>query len=133
MAGRAIIVDFPPIAGRKGASILENPGFTDALAGKGTIGKPQLGAFSQRPVLPMGVPLKGADGTIRAVLIGISALDSPDFLERIFQGRIGETGGFLLISPSDHIFVAAGDPLEASTFCMTAPCVVSVAMASQRI
>ena len=105
-----IIVDFPPIAGRKGASILQNPGFTDALAGKGTIGKPQLGAFSQRPVLPMGVPLKGADGTIRAVLIGISALDSPDFLERIFQGRIGETGGFLLISPSDHIFVAAGDP-----------------------
>lgn len=105
-----IISDFPPIAGRKGSSIVENPDFVQLLAGKSGIGKPQIGAFSRLPILPMGVPLKSADGTIRAVLIGISALDSPDFLERIFHGRIGQTGGFLLVSPADKLFVAAGDP-----------------------
>ncbi|HSG22854.1 MAG TPA: GGDEF domain-containing protein [Azonexus sp.] len=105
-----VISDFPPISGRKGSSIVEHPGFSAVLAGKSGIGKPQLGTFSRQPILPMGVPLRSADGTIRAVLIGISALDSPDFLERIFHGRIGQTGGFLLVSPADKLFVAADDP-----------------------
>ncbi len=105
-----IIAEFPRVAGRKGASVIANPGFAQTLAGKSGIGRPQFGAFSKQPVLPMGIPLKDTNGTIRAVLIGISALNSPDFLEHIFQRRIGKTGDFLLISPADKVFVAASDP-----------------------
>ena len=105
-----VIADFPEIPGRRGSSIAENPDFIKALAGKSGIGTPLLGAFSKKPVLPMGIPLKSEAGSVQAVLIGISALDAPNFLERVFHGRIGKTGGFLLISPKDKLFIAADDP-----------------------
>lgn len=105
-----VIADFPEIPGRRGSSIAENPDFIKALAGTAGIGKAQIGIFSKKPILPMGVPLKNEAGVVNAVLIGISALDTPGFLERIFHGRIGKTGGFLLISPVDQMFIAADDP-----------------------
>jgi HAMP domain-containing protein len=45
-----------------------------------------------------------------AVLAGITALDAPGFLSFAPQDRIGEMGGFLLVSPRDRMFVAATDP-----------------------
>ena len=105
-----IVADFPAVSGRRGASIADNPDFVRALAGKAGIGKPQFGAFAKKPVLPMGMPLKDKEGVVQAVLVGISALDSPGFLGHIFNGKIGNSGGYLLISPEDGLFVAAGDP-----------------------
>lgn len=105
-----IIADFPPIPGRRGASIADNPDFARALTGNAGIGKPQFGAFAKKPVLPMGMALKDKDGVVQAVLVGVSALDTPGFLGPIFTGKIGHTGGYLLISPQDGLFVAAGDP-----------------------
>lgn len=105
-----IIADFPRLAGRQGSSIADSPDFQRARNGKAGIGKPLIGRFSGQAALPMGVPLTDRQGTVRAVLIGITALAAPDFLDRITQGRIGETGGFLLVSPRDRLFVAAGDP-----------------------
>ena len=105
-----IVADFPPVPGRKGASIAENPDFVRALTGDAGIGKPQFGAFAGRPILPMGMPLKDKNGDVQAVLVGISALDSSGFLGPVFNGKIGHSGGYLLISPQDGLFVAAGDP-----------------------
>ncbi len=105
-----VIVDFPRVPGRRGASAAGNPGFLRALQGRAGVGAPLVGSFTKQPVLPMGVPLKDAGGHVVAVLVGITALTAPDFLDRINQGRIGETGGFLLVSPVDTLFVAAGDP-----------------------
>jgi diguanylate cyclase (GGDEF)-like protein len=105
-----VIADFPAIPGRRGASIADNPDFVSVLAGRSGIGKPQLGAASKKPILPMGIPLKDKDGVVQAVLVGISALDSANFLDRIFHSKIGNSGGYLLVSPADSLFVAAGDP-----------------------
>lgn len=105
-----IIADFPSVPGRRGASIAHYPDFVRALAGNAGIGKPQFGVFTKKPVLPMGTPLKDKEGVVQAVLIGISALDSPGFLGPVFNGKIGNSGGYLLISPQDGLFVAAGDP-----------------------
>lgn len=105
-----IIADFPAVPGRRGASIAHYPDFVRALAGNAGIGKPQFGVFTKKPVLPMGTPLKDKEGVVQAVLIGISALDSPGFLGPVFNGKIGNSGGYLLISPQDGLFVAAGDP-----------------------
>lgn len=104
-----IIADFPVVPGRRGASIADRPDFVRAMAGKAGIGKPLFGAFTKRPVLPMGIPLRDKAGVVQAVLVGISALDSPDFLGPVFNGKIGDSGGYLLVSPKDGIFVAAGD------------------------
>ena len=105
-----IIADFPEVPGRRGASIADFPDFAKVLAGYAGIGKPQFGAFAKKPVLPMGMPLKDKQGAVQAVLFGISALDSPGFLGQVYSGKIGKSGGYLLISPQDGLFVAAGDP-----------------------
>ena len=42
-----------------------------------------------------------------AVLAGVTGLNAPGFLDAIHAGKIGESGGYLLISPKDEIFVAA--------------------------
>lgn len=78
-----------------------------ALAGEMAIGRPVLGRVVNEPVLPMSAPVKDASGTVRAVLVGVTALDSPGFLSFNQQSRIGENGGFLLISPRDKVFVAS--------------------------
>ena len=109
-ANGKVIADVPPLPGRLGSSIADNPDFKRAMTGPGGVGKAQLGPFSKQAILPMGFPLKNPDGSVRAVLIGVTALAGADFLDRILQGRIGETGSFLLVSPADKLFVAAGDP-----------------------
>lgn len=108
--GGRVIADFPQVAGRRGASAASNPGFQRAMHGEAGIGAPLFGTFTKQPALPMGVPLKDGRGRVEAVLVGVTALTAPDFLDRINQGRIGETGGFLLVSPVDKRFVAASDP-----------------------
>ncbi|NTV68849.1 MAG: diguanylate cyclase [Azonexaceae bacterium] len=105
-----IIADYPAVPGRRGASISDYPDFVKALSGQGGIGKAQFGPFSGKPILPMGIPLRDKAGVVQAVLLGISALDSPAFLGPVFNGKIGQTGSYLLISPEDALFVAAGDP-----------------------
>lgn len=105
-----VLADYPKVAGRAGSFIVDNPDFMRVVQGEGGVGRPRLGAFTRQSVLPMGMPLKTPDGRVRAVLLGITALGAPGFLDRITHGRIGETGGFLLISPADKLFIAAGDP-----------------------
>lgn len=105
-----IIADFPPISGRRGASVAGQANFRAAAEGKGGVGQPRRGDFSHQWMLPIGQAVKDADGHVRAVLIGITALNTPGFLDRISHGRIGEAGGFLLISPADKLFIATSDP-----------------------
>ena len=105
-----VLADYPKVAGRAGSFIVDNPDFMRVVQGEGGVGRPRLGAFTRQSVLPMGMPLKTPDGRVHAVLLGITALGAPGFLDRITHGRIGETGGFLLISPADKLFIAAGDP-----------------------
>lgn len=111
-AGR-VVADFPPVPGRRGGVLSADPEFVKAIAtniGRALIGRPRLGAFTHQPALPIGAPVAGPDGRVLALLIGVTALDAPGFLDRIRDGRIGATGGYLLVSPADKLFVAAGDP-----------------------
>ncbi|NTV10931.1 MAG: diguanylate cyclase, partial [Zoogloea sp.] len=80
-----------------------------ALAGVPSIGKPARSPLDREAVLPMAAPVKDASGEVQAVIIGVSALAAPGFLDLLMQTRVGETGGFLLISPRDRLFVAASD------------------------
>ncbi|WP_346288493.1 GGDEF domain-containing protein [Zoogloea sp.] len=105
-----IIADFPPITGRRGASLAAHADFKAVAEGGSGIGKPRRGDFSHQWMLPMGKAVKDAAGRTRAIMIGITALNTPGFLDRISHGRVGDAGGFLLVSPADKLFIAAGDP-----------------------
>jgi diguanylate cyclase (GGDEF)-like protein len=95
------------------------PGETDLVrtaAGAGlTIGRPLGDSISQQPVLPMALPVKDASGTVRAVLVGVTALATPGFLSFTDQDRIGKLGGLLLVSPRDQLFIASTMPGMALT------------------
>ena len=75
-----------------------------------TIGRPLVDTTSGQAVLPMAAPIKDGQGNVRAVLVGVTALAMPGFLSFTEQDRIGNLGGFLLISPRDQLFVASTKP-----------------------
>ncbi len=54
--------------------------------------------------------MAGGAGKVTAVLVGVTTLGAPGFLNLLQSSRIGQTGSFLLISPRDRVFVGAGDP-----------------------
>jgi len=109
LSGKAI-ADYPRLNERMATNFGDRDYIVGALAGHFSVGRAVIGRISRQPVLPMATPIKDVDGHIRAVLAGVTALDAPGFLEPIHRGQIGETGGFLLISPKDQIIVAATKP-----------------------
>ena len=58
----------------------------------------------------MATPIMDASVKVHAVLAGITATAAPGFFNLLQQIHIGETGGFLLISPREQLFVAATKP-----------------------
>lgn len=104
------IADYPPRPERIGMRYADRDYVRTARAGEMAIGRPVMGRVAKKGVLPMAAPIKDASGQVRGVLAGITTLDAPDFLSLPQQSRIGVTGGFLLISPRDKLFVASTKP-----------------------
>lgn len=105
------LADYPVLPNRRGASYADRDYIRAGMAGQPFLGKPVMGRAVKEPVLPIAVPKKNARGEVIAVLAGITPLADPAFLDPLLQSRIGAaSGGFLLISPRDQIFVAASQP-----------------------
>ena len=92
-----------------GASFAERDYFQQAMKGQFAIGRAVIGRVSKVPVLPMAMPLKDSVGNIMAVLVGVTALDAPGFLDGLQKTSVGTTGGLELVSPGDRLFIAASD------------------------
>lgn len=105
-----VLADYPVLPGRAGSSIANNADFALVRQGKTVIGHPLVDPLSGQQMLPMVVPIKDRAGQVRAILVGDTGLAAPGFLDRVRYGRIGQTGGFLLISPRDKLFVSSSDP-----------------------
>lgn len=103
------LADYPAVPNRVGTSYADRDYFQQAMRGEFVIGRPVLGRAAKVPVLPMALPLRDSAGKVRAVLAGISALHSPNFLEVLYTTPVGETGGLVLVSPRDHLFIGASD------------------------
>jgi diguanylate cyclase len=105
------LADYPVLEGRVGTDYSDRDYIAAGLSGTPYVGRPVIGRAAKEPVLPIGVPLRDRNGEVRGVIAGISALAAPGFLNSLLQSRIGETtGGFLLISPRDQMFVASSRP-----------------------
>lgn len=102
------LADFPALPGRMGASYADRDYIQGALQGRITVGKPITGRAVREPIVPIAVPMRDARGVVVAALAGITPLSDPGFLDLLLQSRIGTaSGGLLLISPRDGIFVAS--------------------------
>lgn len=101
--------DYPILPNRVGAIYADRDYFQQAITGQFAIGRPSIGSLEQVPVLPMATPILDSSGKVQAVLVGISELQSPNFLESLYSTHIGLTGGLLLISPQEKLFIGSSD------------------------
>lgn len=92
-----------------GLSFAGQPYFQQAVRGEFAIGCPVRGPLSKAPVLPMAAPLRDSAGRVQAVLVGVSLLQTPEFLGALTATRVGNTGGLVLVSPLCRMFVGASD------------------------
>jgi len=105
------LADYPVLDGRVGADYSDRDYIAAGLAGNHYVGRPVMGRAAKEPILPIGAPVRNSRGEVKGVLAGISTLAAPGFLNSLLQARIGETtGGFLLVSPRDQVFVASSRP-----------------------
>ena len=86
----------------------------DAIAGalkdgKTTVGRPVLGTPQQAPMFIMVSPIHDAKGRIIGALAGVTNLGAPNFLDKITQGRYGQSGVYLLAAPAHQVFITASD------------------------
>jgi len=80
----------------------------EGMAGRSAIGRPVMDPITQRPVLPLAVPIRNGADEVVAVLVGSTPL-APGLLDLLQEARIGRTGDFRVVSPKDKLFFAAND------------------------
>lgn len=78
-------------------------------AGQPSVGKPVLSKTSKSPVIPMAVPIRDAQKQVIGVLVGLTDLNKPSFLDAITSSQYGKTGQFLLVSPEHRMIVTSSD------------------------
>ena len=107
-SGKGAIAEFPLLPGRRQLDFSDADWFRAARDNVAfAIGKPTVGRVVKQGLIIMAAPVVDARGRVLAVIHGASTLDTPGFLNLIQNNSIGNTGGFLLISPRDKIFVAS--------------------------
>jgi len=111
VSGKGTLADYPPLPGRHELDFSADEWFRTARdQAQFALGRPGIGRISGQGLIIMAAPVLDAGGHVLAVIQGVTQLDAPGFLSRIQNNRIGETGGFLLVSPRDRLFVAASLP-----------------------
>lgn len=102
--------DYPVLPGRRDNSYRMSPFKEVAETGMSMIGPPRVGRFSSRPVIVMAVPIKDADGRLRAVFAGVTSIDSANFLDLIAKRREGTQGDYLVLAPQHGLVIAGTQP-----------------------
>jgi diguanylate cyclase (GGDEF)-like protein len=114
--GRGLLAEYPAVPGRSQLDYVTSDWLQAALRGsKPVIGKPSHGRMSGEPIIVFAAPVRNSAGGVVAILAGVAQFNTPGFLDRMQETRLGATGGFLLISPTDHLFVASSDPTMTLT------------------
>jgi diguanylate cyclase (GGDEF)-like protein len=109
--GKSAIADYPVLGGRRALDFNDRDWFIAARdTGRFAIGKPTIGRAAFQGVVHMAVPVKDSNGQVAAVLMGVTALNMPGFLDNIESHKIGSTGSLLLFSPRDEIIVTSTEP-----------------------
>ncbi|MCX7162000.1 MAG: PAS domain-containing protein, partial [Rhodocyclales bacterium] len=80
---------------------------TPTKEGKSAIGKPRIGVAVKAPLFAMSAPIRDAKGKVIGVLVGVTDLTRPSFLDKVTKGGYGKTGGYMLIAPKDRLIVTA--------------------------
>jgi len=104
------IADVPLSAKRIGINYLEMDFIATSLKeGKSVIGRPVMGKQLKAPVFAMTVPVRDSQGKVLGVIVGVTNLGKPNFLDALTQSTYGKTGGYALLAPQHQLIVTASD------------------------
>lgn len=89
---------------------LHQPSVAQSLTqGINSISAPQQDQQQKAPIFVITVPVKNNQGQVIAALSGAINLNKPNFINEKIKNNNGKTGGYALISPEQHLFIAATD------------------------
>jgi len=109
-AGGVCIVDAPRMTGRRGLNFAHYEEFSALLQQrKPAIGNPRSGKLTGRPLVAMSAPIIDATDQIAGVLIGLTYLDSANYISEVIATYKGGSSEVSIIDPSSAGFVAVTD------------------------
>jgi PAS domain S-box-containing protein len=104
------LASMPLSAQRVGINYLDRTHVVSALReGKTGISEPVMGRALKLPVVSISMPVYDARGLVMGALVGVTILNSSNFLDRVIGHHYGATGGFLLIDSTNRRIVTATD------------------------
>ena len=109
------LASLPESPQRVGLSYKDRDYLQAALTGRTNVGKPTIGRVIKAPAVPMATPIRNSQGVVIGVLVGVTSLDAPNFLDKVKNNRFGEKGGYLLLSREHRLIVTATDKRRAMT------------------
>ncbi len=102
------IADVPLSAGRTGTNYIDREVIAKPLQENITlIGQPTMGKKLGAPVFSIATPIHDTHGKVIGALVGVVNLAHTSFLDKITQGKYGQTGGFLLVDRQHEVIVTA--------------------------
>ena len=105
-----VIADLPRSANRLGVNYMDRDFVVAALrGGQPTIGQAVMGKQLKSPVFPISAPVRDAQDQVIGVIVGVTDLGKPSFLDKITQNSYGTGGGYVLVSPQARQIITASD------------------------
>ena len=103
MDGTSIASTFDNI----GVNYMDRDYVSSVLSGTPIVSRAIMGRVNKAPVFGMAVPIYGRGQTVIGALVGVTNLSAPNFLDKITEGRYGETGEYLLISARHRLIITS--------------------------
>jgi signal transduction histidine kinase len=104
------VADYPPGAGRLGASISDSAFFRRLMAGaEQAVSAPLIGRSAEQPLFRLGVPLRDSSGAAAGVLFGAWTTSDLNLFGNLEQFKVGLNGFISVLSAEDHLIVASTD------------------------
>jgi PAS domain S-box-containing protein len=104
------VASIPRQLNRTGVNFLDYPGIRHVLSGAGaTITDPLFSEHSQQPIFAIMAPIHDAQKQVVGVVVGVTNLNQPNFLDQIGATKYGVTGDFLITAPKTRSYVTASD------------------------
>ncbi|MBK7005888.1 MAG: EAL domain-containing protein [Burkholderiales bacterium] len=104
------IADVPVAAKRLGLGVAERDYMVAALQeGRSSVGKPVIGKSLGTPVFSMAAPIRNAYGHVIGVVVGVTNLNAPNFLDRVTGNRYGKSGDYFVASLPHRLNVTSSD------------------------
>lgn len=108
------VASLPLSLPRVGVNYMNRDSVAAALKeGKTTVGQLVVGKVLKGAVFSMAAPIRNAHGEVIGVLVGVTDMRKPNFLDRIVDNHYGKTGSYFLVEPKSRLIVTSSDKARA--------------------